>query len=157
MVDSYDWLKPSHMMEGFRAAGEVHGSGAGGFWRGLTPSEQQVAIHYLRRGTHGAASAISVYWDPDPSNDLVGTTNHVGQQVMVNDKTATYHDGTWMPGPGLNAIDTPAGGKAHWGRDFLHSITMITPKGVFALRCPYAVVPDARHMIKMMSSISALS
>jgi len=145
------------MIEGFRMVAEVRGQNAGGFWRRLTPSEKQMAIHYRKRGAYGTGSTISVYWDPDPHHALTGTTNHAGQRVLVNGKPAIYHDGTWMPGPGLDTIDVLTDGKAHWGRDFVHSITMSTPKGVFALRCPYAVVPHLHEMIKMMSSISALN
>jgi hypothetical protein len=146
------------MIEGFRLAGEVHGREAGGFWRGLTASDKQVAIHYRKRQSQqGVHSNISIYWDPEPDSVLVGTTNHPGQLVTVNSKSATYHDGTWMPGPGLDEINVLTDGKAHWGRDFVHSITMSTPKGVFALRCPYSVVSRKDQMIRVFSSINALS
>jgi hypothetical protein len=158
MSEAYAWLKPSHMIEGFRIVAEVHGTEAGAFWRGLTASEHQVAVHYRQRGAPaGVASLISVYWDPEPHQALVGTTDHAGQPVTVNGKHATYHDGTWMPGPGLDEIKVLTDGKAHWGRDFLHSLTMSTPKGVFAVRCPYALVPRLDQMVRIFSSISALS
>lgn len=154
MPEDFAWLKPRHMIDGFHPFAEVHGNKAGGF----PGSEEQVAIHYRkRRSEWGVGSQVIVYWDPQPDRDLIGTTNHAGAPVTVNGKTALYHDGTWMPGPGLDQIDVLTDGKAHWGRDFVHSIIMRTPKGIFALRAPYAVVPSLDELIRIFSSISSLS
>jgi len=80
---------------------------------------------------------------------------HAGVPVNVNGKAATYHDGYWMPGPGPDQVSIADGkGSAHWGRDFVHSLTLRTGNGVIGLRCPRAVVPDLSGLTDILASIA---
>ncbi len=135
---------------GFRLFGEVQGVDAGEFWG----SEEQVAIHYRRPGSPwGFVTEITACWDPNPARTLTGTNNGPAVPVNVNGRQATYHDGTWLPGSGPEQIDVVGGGKAHWGRELVHSLTMRTDRGVFAVRCPRDAVPGLSELVKIMASI----
>jgi hypothetical protein len=87
---------------------------------------------------------------------LAGTTGHDGVAVTVNGKEAIYHDGMWTAGPGPDQVSIGDHGTAHWERGGVHSLTMHTDRGVFALRCPEQAVAGLDEMIKIMSSVPAL-
>src|SRR6266567_4607276 len=144
------WLTPQRLPSGFKFLGEAVGVSVGEF----IGSSQQVALRYRVPGTPwGIGTEISVCWAPEADLELTGTTDYPGVPVNVNAKTATYHDGCWMPGPGPHQVAIADSGVAHWGIDFVHSLTLRTGNGVIGLRCPRAVVPDLRGLTEILASI----
>jgi hypothetical protein len=149
---SFSSLHPEYIPDGFGLAARLHGINVGEFWG----SEDQVAIHFRQRRTpHGWQ--ITICWAPEQELMLTGTTGHEGAAVIVNGQEAIYHDGMWTPGPGPDQVSVGEDGSAHWGRDGVHSLTMHSDRGVFALRCPKQSVPGLDEMIKIMSSVPALA
>lgn len=158
------WLRPKYMPPGFKLFAEAKGIGAGefgevqGFYAGGfhgSGSEEQVAIHYRRRASEWG-SDIVVSWARDQHQTLVGTSNHAGVPANVSGMQATYHDGTWAPGPGTDQLDVRSHGmavRAHWDRDSEHSLTMRTDRGIIGLRCPRTAVTHPAELIKIMASI----
>jgi hypothetical protein len=146
------WLRPQHLPSGFKFFGESVGPMVHEF----NGSGEQVALRYRIPGTQwGIGSEITVCWaqEADVELSLTGTLGHPGVPVNVNGKTATYHDGCWMPGPGPHQVTIAGRGSAHWGSDFVHSLTLQTGKGVIGLRCPRAVVPHLGGLTDILASI----
>jgi hypothetical protein len=144
-------LHADYMPEGFGLATRKHGLKVGEFWG----SSEQVAIHF-RQPLSAHGMQITICWAPEKDLMLTGTTGHDGVTVIVNGNEAVYHDGMWTPGPGPEQVIV-GNGAVHWGRDGVHSLTVHTDRGAFALRCPRQAVPGLGEMIKIMSSIPALA
>jgi hypothetical protein len=145
------WLSPQRLPSGFKFFGESVGLRVHEF----SGSGEQVALRYRVPGAPwGIGSEITVCWAPEANVQLTGTMGHPGVPVNVNGKTATYHDGCWMPGPGPAQVTIADGrGSAHWGTDFVHSLTLQTENGLIGLRCPRAVVPDLSGLTDILASV----
>jgi hypothetical protein len=150
MPPTFDSLQPQFVPAGFHLAGRGQGLQVGEFWG----SHEQIFIRYrMSRQVWGLGAEITVCWAPERDLMLTGTTNRVGMPVTVNGKSGVYHDGMWMPGPGPDEVKFEPNGTAHWGRDFVHSITVHTEEGVFGLRVPRASVPHLDTLVEIMSTV----
>jgi len=144
------WLSPQRLPGGFKFFAESTGLGVHEF----NGSGEQVALRYRVPGTQwGIGSEITVCWATEGDLELAGTMGHPGVPVNVNGKTAIYHDGCWMPGPGPDQVAIADSGSAHWGSDFVHSLTLRTGNGTIGLRCPRAVVPDLSGLTDILASV----
>jgi hypothetical protein len=149
MAKAFEWLEPGYVPKGFKRIGAVEGVDAGEFW-GAT---DQIAVRYRRRSSQHPPY-LTVCWTADSGQVLTGTDQRAGVPVDVKGNRGAYHDGAWAPGPGDEQVDTPVG-PLHWDRQLVHSLTMRTDDGVFAVSGLRDEVPVG-ELVKIMSTIPAI-
>jgi hypothetical protein len=165
------WLAPKKLPTGLRFFNDVQGRYAGEYWLpanlpkilakmresgsehadpGWDPD--QVAVRYRFGRGADDFTQLSVSWTPNAGAVMIGTDHQRAREVMINHRTAQYHDGQWAPGPGADQLDTPVG-ALHWDRTREHAVTLRTGSAVFGVRCPRDLVPDVGDLVAILASV----
>jgi hypothetical protein len=144
--------QPAHLPPGYRFRRKVQGR----LFEGFRGDDEQVILVYGRGWTEAEAyRPLFVYVSP-PSNgvQLFSTEEQDGQplDLGVDGARATYHDGRWELGPGFDARN--AGDvTVHWDASEWHSVTVVHPRGVYAVRGSRRNGVGVRELVEVAKSL----
>jgi hypothetical protein len=126
--------RPSYITPGYELRRQIEGPMA----EGLGRDDDQQALFYTRGwADEDWVYPITVFVASYPNRTLIGTAGKLGNAVElgVQNVTAVYHDGMWVPGPGEEEHETGAV-VLHWERSDAHSLTISSSDKTYAVRGP---------------------
>jgi hypothetical protein len=144
--------QPAHVPSGYRFRRKVRGR----LFEGSRGDDEQAILVYSRGWTEAATyRPLFVYVSP-PTNgvELFSTEEQGGQPIAlgVGETHAVYHDGRWELGPGFDARN--AGDVVvHWDSSEWHSVTVVHPAGVYAVRGSRRNGIGARELVAVAESL----
>lgn len=150
MRDRSETPRPSYVPEGYALRSEFAGFGGVGF---LDDPSQATLTYTTNDWNH----FLMVHVSPNLTRPtLAATGGHQGLEVPYSKGRATYYDGIWSLGSGLDQRTVGAGIVVHWSRVDLHSIVAVGRTQAIAVTGSRRGSVELAELIRTLESIDAV-